>query len=279
MGDRLGCHRQRPRGWDLGCFSLSFPLTSMSQQAWLKMGVEERQCRSPAAQGPVAKSGSRVDAPGVGFLGPAGVRGTFLAAEVPSSTEEPSCEPRVGAQSSLPPGLWFGGCGASLVFTWGKVSSLALLGHVQELHAGGPPGRSQHGGGSAGSPPQGQGELLQPHHQQPCRHRELAAAGRRGCLHARGGTAAPARCTAPSLPLRQPPWRGSLGGGHWPGVVFFPARPTPFPCLWLQVAALGTAQLLPGQRREQEQAAPRASPLPGGWLVFEVSSGRAARKE
>ena len=67
--------------------------------------------------------------------------------------------------------------------------------------------------------------------------------------------------------------------GHRPGVIFFSARTTLFPCLWLQPPPLGTAQLPPGHRREQEEAAPWASPLPAGLLGFEVSGGRAARKE
>lgn len=51
--------------------------------------------------------------------------------------------------------------------------------------------------------------------------------------------------------------------GHRPGVIFFSAWPTPFPCLQLQPASLGTDQLPPGCRREQEQAAaPWASPPP-----------------
>lgn len=64
--------------------------------------------------------------PEMGFLDPTGVRGTFLVAEVHSSMEKPSCDPRMGAQSSLAPGPGLGALEHPLSFR-GVKSPLLLF--------------------------------------------------------------------------------------------------------------------------------------------------------
>lgn len=129
-------------------------------------------------------------------------------------------------------------------------SPLSFPGHGQEPQRG----ASRRGGASAGAA--GPGELLQPHLQQPRRHRGLAAEGRGGCLRAHRGTAAWHQpCSAfpvPPAPRCKAGHRGSPALGYYFPSPLSKARPQP--------AAPGTAQLRPGRGRQWDRAAPRASP-------------------